>query len=111
MSVKSKNFIKGPFFQVLRKYIGEALFNTEGETWKVHRHILNPAFKSENLKIIANEVFPKQISVMLERWEQLTAKSNVKVDIVESMSKVTLDMIADASFGYNVNASKGTPGN
>lgn len=77
----------------------------------MHRHTLNPAFKSENIKIIANEVFPKQISIMLERWSELTEKSNAKVDIVESMSKVTLDMIADASFGYSVNSSKETPGN
>lgn len=111
LSVKGKNFIKGSFFQILRKYVGEALFNTEGEDWKTHRHILNPAFRSDNLQIIANEVFPKQISHMLEQWEMLTSDSNsAEVDIVESLSKVTLDLIADASFGYSVNASKGTPG-
>lgn len=111
LSAKSKNFIKGSFFQILRKYIGEALFNVEGETWKVHRHLLNPAFKSENIRIIANEVFPKQISHMIEKWDSLTHSSDAQVDIVESISKVTLDMIADASFGYSVNASKGTEGN
>lgn len=94
---KRKVFIKGRFFQALRGILGAALpvievqaldthfswliphslhdCRTQGDQWRVHRKALNPAFRSEALRTVADAVFEPQSTRLVKKWKGLLAKS------------------------------------
>ncbi len=89
----------GPPLSTLRKLAADGLFTADGEepNWgKAHR-ILMPAFGQRAMK----GYFP----YMLEVAEQLAAKwarlgSDADVEVADDMTRLTLDTISLAGFGY-----------
>lgn len=79
--------------------ISKNLFTGDGDTWKLLRQRITPAFTSGKLKAM----FP----LIVERAEKLqtiaavAAKSNTEVDIRELMARYTTDFIGACGFGLD----------
>jgi len=97
---KRNIFVKGSLFQALKDYMGDALFNIEGEVWNRHRHTINPAFKTEALRNIADEIFSKHGVLLVNKWKQQCSNGE-PVDLVSDTSTLTFDIITEAAFGHN----------
>jgi cytochrome P450 len=62
------NYIKGPWYQVLRPLMGDGLFSSDGDYWKRQRRLIQPAFQRKHHPRMAGIVVDST-SRMLQRWE------------------------------------------
>ena len=62
------NYIKGPWYQVLRPLMGDGLFSSDGDYWKRQRRLIQPAFQRKHHPRMVGIVVDST-SRMLQRWE------------------------------------------
>jgi len=81
---------------------------SEGESWRLQRKALTPAFHFENLKSMVDimiDVAFKQISIWTDKIK--TSENGViQEEIRETMSGVTLEVIGGSAFGSSVAMDK-----
>lgn len=84
--------------------ISRQLFNMQGESWKIMRNKLAPAFTSREMKTIyfLMEVCSNEFVKALE----LIAERNGKVDIKDYIARFTTDVIASYVFGLQSDSIK-----
>ncbi len=80
----------------LSSVLGDGLVTSEGEFWKRHRKVLQPAFHNTKIRIYA-EIMDQLTKQLLDQW-----RPGVEIDIHEQMSQLTLRVVAEALFGVDV---------
>jgi cytochrome P450 len=63
------NYIKGPWYHVLRPLMGDGLFSIDGDDWKKQRRRVQPAFQRKHHPRMA-AIMVDSTSRMLQRWER-----------------------------------------
>ncbi|XP_074319691.1 cytokinin hydroxylase isoform X3 [Silene latifolia] len=99
--VVAKNWGKPNAFKIDRMpMFGEYGLNMiEGSTWVRHRHIITPAFSSENLKRMANTMV-ESTNRMIDIWNSLLSNSNkIELDVERETSTLSGKIIARTNFG------------
>ncbi|MEM9077245.1 MAG: cytochrome P450 [Bacteroidota bacterium] len=76
----------------LAKYIGYGLLTSEGEHWRTHRRMIQPAFHRQKLKGLLN-IMHKAILDELERIEP-----NVDEDVFDKMGDLAFQVVAKSLF-------------
>ena len=94
--------LHGPL-QEIRTFAGDGLFtaNTEEPNWQLAHKILMPAFGAASMK----SLFPPMLDIadqMFTKWSRLG--NGAEVDVVDNMTRLTLDTIALAAFDYRFNS-------
>lgn len=92
--------------QFLRMVTGEGLAWAHGEDHSRQRKIMNPAFSSTQLKTFL-PLFHFRASQLVQKWESLIAGdvSNAPVlNVASWLSRMTLDVIGEAGFGFEFGA-------
>ncbi|KAL6073850.1 Protein LUTEIN DEFICIENT 5, chloroplastic [Balamuthia mandrillaris] len=114
LSTKSDNYPKDRD-PVIIDVIGNGLLLTNGHFWRRQRKIMSPTFGTLYLKAMV-PCFTQVTSVLLQSWEDsLFSNSNGRERLSHSvpsqpfnlhsdMTKVTLDIIGVAGFGYEFNS-------
>eukprot|EP00160_Parvularia_atlantis_P001467 Unigene1116_Nuclearia_a/m.3552 Unigene1116_Nuclearia_a/g.3552 ORF Unigene1116_Nuclearia_a/g.3552 Unigene1116_Nuclearia_a/m.3552 type:complete len:528 (+) Unigene1116_Nuclearia_a:2046-3629(+) len=104
MHVTAKNFgnwIKGPNLTVpFYELLGTGIFNTNDDTWKLHRDIARPHFARDELTGYVeafNEHFG-DLEVLLER----ACKSGETVDMWDVFQRFTMDSFVHLFFGHEL---------
>jgi len=72
----------------------------ENTNWKEHRHILNPIFRTAAIRKL-RDIFQKHSNKLVKVFESMEGKP---IEIQDIIQKATLDIIADAGFGYDLGA-------
>lgn len=90
----------------LRKVLGDGLLTAEGETWKKHRRIANPAFQQARIASFA-ETFRSEASALADRWVA-AARSGETVDIAEQMNGLTLRVACQTLFSLDISQHAGS---
>jgi cytochrome P450 len=93
----NQNYLKGELFQrSLGPVTGQGLLNAEGEQWRRQRHRIQPAFHPERIAGYAD--------TMVARTEDLagTWTDGRTRDVHEDMMRLTLEIVAEALFGVDV---------
>ncbi|KAI9068013.1 cytochrome P450 [Trametes sanguinea] len=92
--------------------IGDSVMVAEGERHKGQRTILNPAFGSAQIRELAH-IFVQKAVELRDIWsDQIAAQGgSARINILDGLKKMTLDVIGLAGFDYNLEAlnSKGKP--
>jgi unspecific monooxygenase len=84
----------------LRGIIGDALFTAENNepNWQLAHDILAPAFTREAMRGYHTIMF-EVVRQLLARWD-LAADAGQRVDVSADMTRLTLETIGRAGFGY-----------
>jgi len=99
MSTKHTNYGKGPLKEI-KEIAGEGLFTTtDNELWHRQHQMIKPAFHWNALKNLVDIMLEKTNS-LVKKWEWNIAQELPIFDILTDITKLTLDIIGKAGFGY-----------
>ena len=95
-----RNYTKGVGIDRVKLLLGNGIMTSEGDFWRRQRRMMQPAF---HRKVI--ETFSARIRAaserLLERWDA-AATSGRAINLTESMSEMTLEIVLDALFGEDL---------
>jgi cytochrome P450 len=91
---QTRGFIK------LREILGDGLLTAEGETWRRHRRIAQPAFHRQRLASFADTMV-REAERTAERWSALS-DSGERVDVAQEMAGLTLQIIGRTMLSRDV---------
>ncbi|KAI8333842.1 cytochrome P450 [Chlamydoabsidia padenii] len=81
----------------MHRFIGrDNIVMLNGEDWKRHRKIANPAFT----RAMPVKLFGELTSTMFKTMDQIGAK----IDVLDLFSRITIDTIGKAGFGFDFHA-------
>lgn len=82
----------------LGRVLGQGLLNTDGEVWRRHRRMIQPAFHKERLQAYS-EMMVQEATDMIGRWHD-----GRPVDLGSELTGVTLHIVSRALFSHEVGA-------
>ncbi|KAF8606504.1 cytochrome P450 [Ceratobasidium sp. AG-I] len=93
----------------LIKFHGPNIVASEGTVWKRYRRAVRPSFSEKNYALAWDEA-----GRTLDEWfasiTQTASQKQTEVDVVSSLNKVTLNVIASAGFGQHFPWDTPNPG-
>ncbi|MFO0902236.1 MAG: cytochrome P450 [Pirellulales bacterium] len=97
---KAKSFIrmKRPI-EVLRQWNGDGLLITEGETWRRHRRLVQPAFQPSRIGRYVGSIVAANRE-LLDRWTSISDASHI--DFEAGMTSLTMEITGRALFGTSL---------
>jgi cytochrome P450 len=105
----NRNYSKATYSNlVFKKLVGDGLITLEGESWRQHRRLMQPAFHHSRLEALDGMIV-LAAQEMLERWERSYAEGQ-PVDIAREMAVFTLTVTTRALFGVNLGDEVNTIG-
>jgi cytochrome P450 len=97
---KSPRFIKY-YNTSLNHVLGAGLITLEGEDWKRHRHITQPAFQIKSVKEWLSNSVPSRVDRLKDYWQ---GNEGREIDLGSHLSALTLDIIGDIAFSHDFGA-------
>ncbi|WP_216318403.1 cytochrome P450 [Deinococcus aestuarii] len=94
---RAGSFRKGRGIQKMQDFLGNGLLTAEGEVWRSHRRLMQPAFHHAALEGMATEI-AQATRPLLARLEA-ASQSGDEVDVASEMLHVTLRAVAAVLFG------------
>jgi len=88
---KSRYTRKTLVYETMAEFLGEGIFTTEGEDWRIHRRIVQPAFHRKRLASFAGAIV-ELTEAELEDWQG-------ELDISARMMRLTLRVVSDVLLG------------
>ncbi|EJF57472.1 cytochrome P450 [Dichomitus squalens LYAD-421 SS1] len=87
--------------------LGESLIIAEGESHKRMRRVMNPAFGPAQVRELTS-IFVEKATELREYWKSAMVKEGgtLRVNVIEDLSKTTLDVIGLAGFDHNLDSLK-----
>jgi cytochrome P450 len=84
----------------MREIVGDGLITveTDNPNWKLAHDILVPAFSREAMQGY-HAIMLKEIRELLDRWDRVADRGQ-QVNVRDDMSRLTLEIIGRAGFGY-----------
>jgi cytochrome P450 len=97
---KQESFSKNTLgYRVLRDLLGEGLVTAQGDVWKRHRRIANPAFHRKTLKGF--------VETMARATEEALAHWQGPIELGEAFSALTLRIAGETLFGVDLSGDTG----
>ena len=106
LSGSHAKFPKSHKYNRLKFFLGNGLVTSSGYLWQLHRSMISPSFHADALKDMVR-LFSVHCNEQISKWFMLLAKNNsesVKIDLNAELWELTLSIICDAAFGYNVHS-------
>ncbi|KAK0499225.1 cytochrome P450 [Armillaria luteobubalina] len=103
LSTQHADFPKGPeFYSITQSFLGNGIFNTDGDIWRSHRALARPLFKKERISDL--EIFERYTKNVLTQIEQ-RHREGYPVDIQDAASRFTIDAATEHLFGKCVGST------
>ncbi|ORZ23676.1 cytochrome P450 [Lobosporangium transversale] len=98
------NYEKGAEFQaIFHDFLGNGIFNADGETWKIQRHLARPHFQTSEFRDAA--LINRHVDELLKVIDKHLASNPEKPIEVQSLfCRFTLDEATEFLFGEAANA-------
>lgn len=96
-----RNYEKGQDYERLEVVVGKGLLTSNGETWKRHRRLLQPAFHRQRIAGFAKTIVEKT-QLRIERWRQAGAAP--VIDLHEECMALTLEIVGECLFSTDLSA-------
>jgi len=104
----NRNYVRNPFFNdIVRLFIGDSLFTTDGESWLNRRRLMQPAFHRQRIAAFG-ELMTAATNAMLERWRQGPDGQRLQLD--QEMMALTLRIAGQALFSVDLLGQASTLG-
>lgn len=87
-----------PGYRVLSLVLGKGLVTAEGEPWRRHRRMANPAFRRTCLEGFAR-TFNEATEDAVGRW---SSRAGAPLDLHEEMTRLTLRIAGETLFGVDL---------
>ncbi|PCH37082.1 cytochrome P450 [Wolfiporia cocos MD-104 SS10] len=89
----------------LSEVLGEGILFAEGEQHRLQRRVMNPAFGPSQIREIT-DIFLEKAAQLRDMWlEEISVHGDsARVDVLDGMAKMTLDVIGLAGFNYSFDA-------
>ncbi|PCH43025.1 cytochrome P450 [Wolfiporia cocos MD-104 SS10] len=88
----------------LSQLLGKGVLVVEGEQHRQQRRILNPAFGPAQIRELT-EIFVAKASQLRDLWTlEIKDGSPKRIDVLDGLTKMTLDVIGLAGFNYDFDA-------
>ncbi|MBT6156637.1 MAG: cytochrome P450 [Planctomycetaceae bacterium] len=84
----------------IRATCGDSLLTSDGEMWRRHRQLIQPAFRQETLERFV-PVITETTNAMLKNWQNV-ARGRAEINIVSEMMQLTLKIAAQILFGADI---------
>jgi cytochrome P450 len=105
---KVDNYPKTPIERaVFNALFGEGLLSSEGETWRVHRRTMAPAFDPRSVATYLPSI-AEETQAFARRWAQLPA--GAEVDVSAAMTGLAFEIIARTMFSTDAGQIAGVLG-
>lgn len=95
------NYKKGFDYRRMEPLLGQGLLTSNGETWKRHRRLAQPAFHRQRIAGFG-ALMVKRTHETLERWRALG--DGAVIDVHAEMMRLTLEIVGDALFSSDLGA-------
>lgn len=91
-----ENYSKGEYFhKVFDAFLGQGIFNADGELWKVQRKTAAQIFHVQNFQTEFIRVFLEHIQIMSNRVFDEAVCDFAVIDFHEVMLKFTMDVFVE----------------
>lgn len=95
-----RNYRLPPSFDDMKDFLGEGLLTTEGEHWRRHRRMIQPAFHMDRLAAMADTM--TQITAEdLSKWAPVDGERE-PIDMMEKFMQLTLRVAGVCMFGMDL---------
>ncbi len=94
----ASSFIKSIAVQKMKVFLGEGLLTSEGATHERQRHLIQPAFHSDEIARMAVRMV-HHAALVRESWVE-----GQTLDVAAAMGRLTMRIVADTLFGADVEA-------
>ncbi|XP_044527482.1 cytochrome P450 4F2-like [Gracilinanus agilis] len=88
------------FYGFFEPWLGDGLLLSNGDKWSQHRRLLTPAFHFDILKPYV-KFFNQSTDIMHMKWRHLCAGGNVRLNVFEHISLMTLDSLQKCVFSHD----------
>ncbi|KAH6823778.1 cytochrome P450 [Perilla frutescens var. hirtella] len=96
------NFPKGkPFTEILGDFLGNGIFNVDGELWYNQRKLVVHQFTATSLRAYVEGVLKNEVEKKLMPAVESAAAEGKPVDLQELLRRFAFDMVCRVSLGYN----------
>jgi cytochrome P450/NAD(P)-dependent dehydrogenase (short-subunit alcohol dehydrogenase family) len=93
-----RNYTRGRFYDNFKPFFGQGLLTTEGEFWRRHRRIVQPAFGWRRLEE-TTEVVGTAAMALVERWRRSAGEP---IDVVPDMMHLSLAALGLMVFNADI---------
>lgn len=98
------NYVKPFTMKGIRTLMGDGLLTSEGETWRRHRRLVQPAFSRRQVTAFGPAITEAARHV-LSTWARLP--DGAHLDVAVEMSALALDIVGRALFGADLTGDVG----
>lgn len=95
-----KNYQKSKGYEKLSRAIGRGLLTSEGEFWKKHRRIAQPAFHKQSLGKLSHTIYEESLK-LIEGWKE-KAETGKTFRLLDETMSVTCDIVSKSLFSADV---------
>ncbi|KAL8529628.1 hypothetical protein ACS0TY_006891 [Phlomoides rotata] len=96
------NYDKGDFFKTAMKdFLGDGIFNTDGENWKFQRQVSSHEFNTKSLRKFIETVVDSELSDRLIPILQNAAAEKTVLDFQDILQRFAFDNVCKIAFGYD----------
>ncbi|KAG6389980.1 hypothetical protein SASPL_151456 [Salvia splendens] len=96
------NYEKGDFFKVnLRDFLGEGIFNSDGQTWKFQWQVASHEFNTKSLRKFVANVVDSELSERLIPILRKVAAEKTVIDFQDILQRFAFDNVCKIAFGYD----------
>ncbi|RZC85284.1 hypothetical protein C5167_041468 [Papaver somniferum] len=96
------NYPRGEdFHAIMEEFLGDGIFNSDGEMWRQHRKIVGLEFVSRNLKNFSTIIF-KDYALILSDILHQASIHNKEIDIQDLFLRMTLDSTCKVGLGEEI---------
>ena len=88
-------------FARLKTVLGQGLLTLDGDAWKRHRRMIQPAFNRKALRSYA-ETMVEEADRCLSQW-----RDGTEIDVAAEMTELTLRIVARTLFSHDVSGQSG----
>jgi cytochrome P450 len=94
----ARNYSLSASYAVLEGFLGDGLLTSQGERWRRHRRLVQPAFAPAALTVAA----PHFVAAAADAATRLGAGGDHPLDLAAEMGRLTLDGVGRALFGADL---------
>ena len=96
-----KNYVKNFFYDELKVILGKGLVTSEGEYWRKHRKMIQPAFHHKQIRQF-QQIMVDSTKKLILQWEKY-ALEKTPVNIEYDMRDLTLEIVVKCLFSQDTN--------
>ncbi|PKC16654.1 cytochrome P450 [Rhizophagus irregularis] len=101
MKANFEGYVKGDkLYKILYDLLGDGIFNTSGDNWKMQRKLFSQLFNVRNFREIICVVFEEQTKIFLKIMEKKVNSGEI-FDLQELFYRFTLDSFGKIIFGLD----------